>query len=110
MKGDRHWRTSRKHNVVPVERKSNAPTDKQRKATLHAIGNRGVTNEFEAAMKITVQEKIAELERRIVSLETTRNQEKRAARAAAQQIVNPEPELGRVWKAFDALFAKVFPK
>ena len=57
-------------------------------------------------VKISVQEKIAELERRIADLERGRRTDAYATRTVLR--VDPEPEMGRVFRAMDALCAKVF--
>lgn len=62
-------------------------------------------------MKISVQEKIAELERRIVALES--QQKSRSAATTTKTTVTTtgvdlEPELGGLWASFDALFKKAF--
>lgn len=56
-------------------------------------------------MKIPVQDKIAELERRIVALESRAGAPTRTV--VAHNTVDVEPEMSRVWAAFHALFAKV---
>lgn len=57
--------------------------------------------------KMSIQEKVAELERRIAAIEKThRVTTTTTTRTVAQ--VDLEPELGSIWKNFDALFAKVF--
>lgn len=62
-------------------------------------------------MKMSVQEKIADLERRIVELEKRGRAPDGfyAATTATQTYagtVSLEPEMSRVWKSVDALFAK----
>ncbi len=57
-------------------------------------------------MKIPLQDKIAELERRIVNLEKGRRTN--AVSTQTVQRVNLEPEMGRMWTSVDALFSKVF--
>ena len=56
-------------------------------------------------MKIPLQDKIAELERRIVQLEQRRVTDARATQTLTHAL---EPELGRIWASVDALFRKVF--
>lgn len=58
-------------------------------------------------MKITVQEKIAELERRIVALEKAQRAHT-VTTTTTTRAVGLEPEMSGVWKSVDALFAKVF--
>lgn len=57
-------------------------------------------------MKMSLQEKIAELERRIADLE--KRQRVDAYSTKTVHRVNLEPEMGRIWASVDALFAKVF--
>ena len=60
-------------------------------------------------MKIPVQEKIAELERRIVALEDAwRSRTVTTTRTVKVATVDLEPEMGGLWKSFDALMNKVF--
>ena len=56
-------------------------------------------------MKIPLQDKIAELERRIVQLEQHRVTDARATQTLTR--VSLEPERGRIWASIDALFRKV---
>lgn len=55
-------------------------------------------------MKIPLQDKIAELERRIVALETQARTVERVT--IRTRTVDLEPEMGNIWRSFDALFAK----
>ena len=57
-------------------------------------------------MKVTVQEKGAELERRIADLEKRQFTDARATQTIRR--VSLEPEFGRVWASVDALFKKAF--
>ena len=57
-------------------------------------------------MKIPLQDKIAELERRIEALECRRPAVVRETRTT-ERMVDLEPEMGLVWKAFDSLFVKL---
>lgn len=60
--------------------------------------------------KMTVQEKIADLERRVMALE----QQQRVSVSYTKVTKNTdpaidlEPEMGNVWKSFSALFDKAF--
>lgn len=58
-------------------------------------------------MKISAQDKIAELEQRIAALEK-RQQPVDAVSRTTLTRVSLEPEMGRIWASMDALFAKVF--
>jgi hypothetical protein len=61
--------------------------------------------------KVTVQQKIAELESRIVALEKAQKTVTRTVTTTVQDgAVDLEPEMGRMWASFDALFAKVFKR
>ena len=53
-------------------------------------------------MKISLQEKIADLERRVQLLEKLRAVEREV------RMVDLEPEMSGMWASFDALFKKVF--
>lgn len=63
-------------------------------------------------MKIPIQEKLAELERRIAVLERRQPFVQVKNYPASSEMrtgyVDIEPEVGGLWKAFDALMAKAF--
>lgn len=66
-------------------------------------------------MKVSVQEKVAELERRIVALEdaakkTATTTAARTVRTTTTTVAAPDldAEMSGVWKAFDVLFEKAF--
>lgn len=64
-------------------------------------------------MKVTVQEKVAELERRIVALESRPNYSHTVIKAASTHTVTGlclEPELSGLWASFDRLMAKAFKR
>lgn len=56
--------------------------------------------------KLSLQEKIADLERRILELEKRQCTDARATQTMTR--VNLEPEMGRIWASVDALFKKAF--
>jgi hypothetical protein len=58
--------------------------------------------------QVTVQEKIAELESRIAALEKREGSRTTVTRSTTTTAVDLEPEMGRIWKAVDAFFAKAF--
>lgn len=61
-------------------------------------------------MKITVQEKIAELERRIVALESQRFVTTKTTTTVASKVPDLDAEVDSVWKSFDTLFKKAFSR
>lgn len=79
--------------------------------TGHAIRIKGSHpgDERDYSMKIPIQEKIAELEARIVALEKARARGYTVHRERTVEV-DLEPESGRLWKAFDALMDKAFGK
>lgn len=61
-------------------------------------------------MKVTVQEKIAELESRIAALEQAQRSSAftTTTRTVTTEAVSLEPEMGNVWDSVNALFRKAF--
>lgn len=59
-------------------------------------------------MKIPLQEKIAELEQRIVALEKQVSQPRGVTQQTTIRRVRVHGELDKIWKSVDDLFAKVF--
>lgn len=66
--------------------------------------------------KMSVQEKMAELERRIAALEAKRPPTDAYSRVTMRKttttttVPDLEPEMGGLWKSFDALMQKAFGK
>ena len=61
--------------------------------------------------KVTMQEKIAELERRIIALESQSRKPTTATttrRTVTSSTLDLEPEMSGIWQSIDALFKKAF--
>lgn len=60
-------------------------------------------------MKIPLQDKIAELEQRIVELEKRQHVNAVSTQRITMQPTDLEPEMSTIWASVDKLFKKVFP-